>query len=63
MVGLEHVSKSYAGLRALDDVTLDVPPRAVTVLAGADGAGKSTLLRIVVEIGRASCRERVYVTV
>ncbi len=48
MVGLEHISKSYAGLRALEDVTLDVPPRSVTVLAGADGAGKSTLLRIVV---------------
>jgi len=57
MVGLEHVSKSYAGLRALDDVTLDVPPRAVTVLAGADGAGKSTLLRIVVGlVGKDSGR-------
>ena len=57
MIGLERVSKSYAGLRALDDVTLDVPPRAVTVLAGADGAGKSTLLRIVVGlVGRDSGR-------
>jgi ABC-2 type transport system ATP-binding protein len=57
MVALERISKSYAGLRALEDVSLEVPPRSVTVLAGADGAGKSTLLRIVVGlVGRDSGR-------
>jgi len=57
MIGLDRVSKSYAGLCALDQVSLDVPERAVTVLAGADGAGKSTLLRIIVGlVGRDSGR-------
>jgi ABC-2 type transport system ATP-binding protein len=33
---------------ALDDVTLDVPDRAVTAVVGGDGAGKTTLLRSLV---------------
>jgi ABC-2 type transport system ATP-binding protein len=57
MIGLERVSKSYDGLRALDEVSFEVPERTVTVLAGADGAGKSTLLRIIVGlVGRDSGR-------
>jgi len=57
MIGLERVSKSYDGLRALDEVSFEIPERTVTVLAGADGAGKSTLLRIIVGlVGRDSGR-------
>ena len=45
-VELVGVSKSYAGVRALDavDLTFD---RGVTGLLGPNGAGKTTLLRIV----------------
>ncbi|HXO20248.1 MAG TPA: ABC transporter ATP-binding protein, partial [Thermoanaerobaculia bacterium] len=42
-----RVSKDYpAGPRALDEVDLDLPRGAVTVLVGANGGGKTTLLRI-----------------
>lgn len=41
------VSKSFGGVRVLNEVSLTVPPRAVTALIGPNGAGKSTLANIV----------------
>jgi energy-coupling factor transport system ATP-binding protein len=48
LLELEHLSYRYPGSRdpALDDVTLEVGPGELVVLAGATGSGKSTLLRI-----------------
>ena len=48
MVRLERVGKSFAGVRAVDDVTLDIRTAAITILTGADGAGKSTLFKMLV---------------
>ena len=42
---LRDVAVSYAGVPAVEGVTLDVPDRAVTALIGPSGCGKSTLLR------------------
>ena len=36
---------SYAGRRALKDVSLDIPERQVTAVIGPSGCGKSTFLR------------------
>jgi simple sugar transport system ATP-binding protein len=41
-----RVSKRFDAVRALADVTLDVPSGAVTCLLGDNGAGKSTLIKI-----------------
>lgn len=48
MVRLQHVSKQFAAIRAVDDVTVDIPRGAITILTGADGAGKSTIFKMLV---------------
>ncbi len=40
-----NVSVAYNGLRALHDITLDIPRRTVTALIGPSGCGKTTYLR------------------
>jgi rhamnose transport system ATP-binding protein len=47
LLSLAGVSKSFAGVRALKDVSLDLRPGEVHALVGENGAGKSTLVRIV----------------
>ena len=42
---MNHVSKSFPGVKALDDVTLKVRPGTVHALMGENGAGKSTLMK------------------
>jgi len=48
MVRLDHISKAFAALRAVDDVSLAIRKGAITILTGADGAGKSTVFKILV---------------
>jgi putative ABC transport system ATP-binding protein len=51
------VSKVYAGavpVRALTDVTLEVPEGSFTVIEGPSGSGKSTLLALAGGLDRAS---------
>lgn len=47
MIALEHVSKRYGGVPAVDDVSLTIPTGEVFGIVGQSGAGKSTLARIV----------------
>ena len=45
-VRLRGVSKSFPGVRALEDVDLDLQPGKVHALLGENGAGKSTLIKV-----------------
>lgn len=47
MITLDHVSKRYGDLVAVDDVSLAIPTGEVFGIVGQSGAGKSTLARIV----------------
>lgn len=45
MITAERISKTFAGLKAVDDLTFSVAPGEALALWGANGAGKTTALR------------------
>jgi ABC-type multidrug transport system ATPase subunit len=45
-ITVEHISKSYGAVKALDDVSFEVGQGELFGLIGPDGAGKTTLIRI-----------------
>ena len=48
MIRFQHASVTYrGGVRALRDLTLDIPDGQFLVLVGLSGAGKSTLIRAI----------------
>ena len=47
LVQAKHIGKSFSGVRALRDITIDFFPGRVHVLLGENGAGKSTLIKII----------------
>jgi branched-chain amino acid transport system permease protein len=46
-LSVQAVSKSYAGVRAVSQVTIDVGPGTIHGLIGPNGAGKSTLINVI----------------
>lgn len=42
---MNHISKEFPGVKALDDVSIHVKPGSVHALMGENGAGKSTLMK------------------
>lgn len=46
LVEMKNISISFGGVRAVDDVSIDLMPGEVVGLLGHNGAGKSTLIKI-----------------
>lgn len=46
-VSIENISYWYGDVQALEDVSLEIPSHAITVLFGPAGGGKTTLLRLI----------------
>lgn len=51
---IENLSKNYRGIRALQNVSFNVPAKTVFGILGPNGSGKTTLLGIVMDILKAS---------
>jgi ABC-2 type transport system ATP-binding protein len=46
MIRLIHLTKVYRGLRAVDDVNLEIKPGVIFGFLGPNGAGKTTTIRL-----------------
>jgi branched-chain amino acid transport system ATP-binding protein len=44
---VEELSRSFRGLRAIEDVSFAIQPRSITSIIGPNGAGKSTLFNLI----------------
>ena len=47
MLEVQHLSKSFGGVKAADDVTLDFADGSLTAVIGPNGAGKSTFFNLI----------------
>lgn len=47
LLEMKHITKSFSGVHALDDVNFAVRPGKVLCIAGENGCGKSTLVKII----------------
>jgi len=52
-LALSHISKSFPGVKANEDISLGVRPGEIHALLGENGAGKSTLVKIIYGVQQA----------
>ena len=53
LLSVEHVTRRFGGIVAVDDVSLDVGEGEIVGLIGPNGAGKTTLFNLITRVYRA----------
>jgi branched-chain amino acid transport system ATP-binding protein len=57
MIEIKNVSKSFGGIKAVNDVSLNIKQGSITGLIGPNGAGKTTLFNIIAGLYHADVGE------
>src|SRR5258707_13137224 len=60
LLQLKHVSKSYGGLRALNDVNVGIRYAEIYWFVGQKGSGKSTFIKIISGVEQADLGENLF---
>src|SRR5690242_13797961 len=50
---VEHIDKSFAGLRVITDLSMEVQEGSIFGFLGPNGAGKTTTMRMILDILRS----------
>ena len=53
LLEMKNITKTFPGVKALDNVNLQVEEGEIHALVGENGAGKSTLMKILMGIYKA----------
>jgi branched-chain amino acid transport system ATP-binding protein len=56
---LDHVSKTFGGLRAVSDVSFEVPEGSIFGLIGPNGAGKTTVFNLITGVYKPDAGSRI----
>jgi branched-chain amino acid transport system ATP-binding protein len=59
-IELQNVSKHFGNLRAVDDVSIGVEEKSLTILIGPNGSGKTTLINTIAGFYRADSGRVLY---
>ncbi|MDH3467424.1 MAG: ABC transporter ATP-binding protein [Gammaproteobacteria bacterium] len=54
MIRVDHVSKHFGGLKAVNDASIEITKNSITGLIGPNGAGKTTLFNIIAGVFAAT---------
>jgi ABC-2 type transport system ATP-binding protein len=54
IISIQHLTKRYGPVLAVDDLSFDVPPGRVTGFLGPNGSGKTSTLRILLGLAAAT---------
>ena len=57
MLSVEHVTRRFGGIVAVDDVSFDVCEREIVGLIGPNGAGKTTMFNLITRLYRPDAGE------
>ncbi|MFM6924689.1 MAG: ABC transporter ATP-binding protein [Ferruginibacter sp.] len=54
ILSINNLTKNYGKIKALDNVSFEVPPKTVFGILGPNGSGKTTLLGIIMDVLKSS---------